>query len=511
MSRTIRFLANDRLIETESYGLVPSLDFIRKDLGLTGAKEGCREGDCGACSVLIGVRAADASSFSYRAHCSCVTSLAELDGRHLVTVEGLSAAGLPGSAGESVRLTPVMRAILEENGSQCGFCSPGFVIALTGLLLEGPPYTEERVLASIEGNLCRCTGYGAQKRAALRLARDFADLPADPFERLRLLVDAHVVPQSMLDFARGKALPVLKYSRDGDPPADPSAFNPTIGGGTDFLVRHPHPEREEFGEDYALLTREDALLRISLVEAEVGSPRLEIGAAVTWRDFFADPLVRRTIPSIASFEDLLASPLVRGQATIGGNIANASPVADITSMLIALGASVRLRGRGEGREVPLERLFLGYKKLDLREDTRREDTRREIIEAVLIPAAKPIEFFNFEKASKRGTLDIAAVNTAAVFETDRTEGGAIRITRARISAGGVAPVPLLLERTSSCLAGSSPGAQAAAEAADIAAAETTPIGDVRGSADYRRRVLRRLVIAHFVRLFPGSGAEEALL
>jgi len=518
---TIRFIANNSLVETESYGLRPALDFIRGELGLTGTKEGCREGDCGACSVLVGKRRARPEGgfeIDYRAQASCVMSLAELDGRHLVTIEGLAASGR-GKAGSAVsggaaELTPVMRAILDENGSQCGFCTPGFVVALTAFLLQGPPFTEERALSSIESNLCRCTGYGAQKRAALRLARDFAGLSADPTERIRSLVEASVVPSSLLGFALGELL--------FDRPPESAAARPArtkllLGGGTDFLVRHPHPEGEECAEGFALLSRDLPLGRVSLVggggpedlgasvrAAERGpvGPRLEVGAALSWREFFSDKLVRELVPSIALFEVLLASPLVRERATLGGNVGNASPVADMSSILIALGARSRLRDETGGeRELPLEDIFLGYKKLDLHAG--------EFIASFAIPADRQIILFNFEKASKREKLDIAAVNTAASFFLEEGSGTP-RIASARISAGGVAATPLLLKKTSAYLAGREPNAQTAAEAARIAAAEVSPIGDVRGSAEYRSRILYRFVIGHFVRLFPGCGAEEAL-
>ncbi len=505
---TIRFLANDGLVEADAKGLSPALDFIRGELGLTGTKEGCREGDCGACSVLVGSRRAPAGgglAVDYRAQASCVMSLAELDGRHLVTIEGLAGGASKGGAA----LTPVMRAILDENGSQCGFCTPGFVVALTAFLLQGPPFTQERALSSIESNLCRCTGYGGQKRAALRLARDFADLPADPLARIEALVEASAVPASVLGYATGKLLPPERSAAPAGTAARPSKPRLVLGGGSDFLVRHPHPGAGEYGEDFALLSRDESLRGIRLVEGgKAGAdgkagPRLEIGAAVTWREFFEDKLVRELVPSIASFEGLLASPLIRERATLGGNVANASPVADMSSMLIALGARARLRRIGDGgeRELPLESIFLGYKKLDLREG--------EIISSFAVPAALPFSLFNFEKASKRERLDIAAVNTAAAFFLERGSR-APRIESARISAGGVAATPLLLKEASAYLAGKEPNAQTASEAARLAASEASPIGDVRGSAEYRSRILFRSVIGHFIRLFPECGAEEAL-
>jgi xanthine dehydrogenase small subunit len=485
MNHTMRFLANDSVVETELWPGSPALDFIRRELGLTGTKEGCREGDCGACAVLVGRR--DSGSIRYLAMPSCLLALGELEDAHLVTIEGLR-SGARGAGG----LTPVMRALLDENGSQCGFCTPGFVISLTAFLLEGPPLTVGGALAAIEGNLCRCTGYGAIKRAAARLVRDFSSLPADYAERIAALESAGVVPRSLGAFARGELLPVGGSASAGSA-VDAGAL--VLGGGTDFYVRNPDPAGSPEARAPRLLDLEPALRRV-----ERRGTRLEIGAALSWREFFAAPEVRALAPGIERFEPELASILVRNRATLGGNVANASPIADATSMLVALDAAVRVESLSDptaAREFPLERLFLGYKKLDM--------AQGETITAFILPAAPPV-LFNFEKVAKRARLDIAAVNSAAalVVEGDR-------ITRARISAGGVAPTPLLLARTSAFLEGRRAEASTAREAARIAVSETSPIGDVRGSAEYRRTLLGRLVVAHFARLFPDSGIAEEVL
>jgi xanthine dehydrogenase small subunit len=518
----MRFLVNDNPVDTEKWALYPALDFIRGDLGLSGTKEGCREGDCGACAVLLGERgsASPGASFSYRAMPSCLLVLGELEGRHLVTIEGLSRPAFPARGGVEARLTPVMRAIAEANGSQCGFCSPGFVISLTAYLLNGGPLTIEGACSAIEGNLCRCTGYGAIKRAAERLVGEFLGLPAEPFARLEALAATGVLPPSCASFARGgfPEIAVAGSAGHGGAEAAEGASGsgtdraPTLalGGGSDYLVRNPEPEASSIGA-FALLDRAPELRRITR-EGE----RLAIGAALTWREFFASPELVGLVPGIGAFEGLLASPLVRERATLGGNIVNASPVGDLSSMLIALGAALRIEGPAGARELPIERLFLGYKKLDLAEG--------EIVSTVLVPATGAPRRFNFEKASKREKLDIAAVNTAAWIELegDGAAGGLAagglaagaasgrRIARARLSAGGVAPVPLLLAKASAYLEGKAVSAETAFEAARIAASEVAPIGDIRGSADYRRRVLERLVLAHFVSLFPGSGVEEAI-
>jgi xanthine dehydrogenase small subunit len=483
MKPITRFLANDSLVETELWPGSPALDFIRGELGLKGTKEGCREGDCGACAVLVGERVA--ASVRYRAMPSCLLALGELDGRHLVTIEGLRA----GAKGEIEGITPVMSAILEANGSQCGFCSPGFVVSLTAYLLNGHPLTVEGAIAAVEGNLCRCTGYGALRRAAASLVRDFAALPEDYLERIAALEGADVLPGSVGRYAHGELRPEA-------PSAMPEGASPArlvLGGGSDFYVRNPDPEPRE--KPPLFLGRDASMRRVARRGAS-----LELGAALTWREFFSDAEVRAAVPGIERFEAELASPLVRERATLGGNVANASPIADVASMLIALGAKVRITrasGGGHPRELPLERIFLGYKKLDL--------APGEIIAAFIVPAGRPLRF-NFEKVAKRARLDIASVNGAAAFEVDGE-----RITSARLSAGGVAPVPMLLERTSAFLAGKPADAATAREAARVAVSEAAPISDVRGSAEYRLTLLGRLVIAHFDRLFPGRGiAEEAL-
>lgn len=507
MSRTLRFLANDLVVETGDWAGRPALDFIRGDLGLTGAKEGCREGDCGACAVLVGERPLAGGSGAaavYKAVPSCILALGELEGRHLVTIEGLSAGAA--AAGLEKGLTPVMRAFLEENASQCGFCSPGFIISLTAWLLAGRRMDEEGALEAVEGNLCRCTGYGSIRRAASRILKEFADLPSEPAARLAALAKAGVVPASLEAFADGRLLPAAPAGSDGAAPAHAAASAPAagaapsggalpaagsplpaliLGGGTDFYVRNTDPEPRE---GFRLL---DADPRLKAIERR-GSV-LEVGAAVTVRDFFASPEVRAALAGVEAFEGRFASVLIRNRATLGGNVVNASPVADMTSILIALGASLRLERSGQApRELALERLYLGYKRLDL--------APGEIVAAFLIPVAGALRL-GFEKASKRKSLDIAAVNTAAALELDGR-----RITRARISAGGVAATPLLLEATSDLLAGREVSAATAVEAARSAVSEVSPIGDVRGSAGYRIRVLERLVLAHFVSLFPEDRA-----
>ncbi|HSV56680.1 MAG TPA: FAD binding domain-containing protein [Magnetospirillaceae bacterium] len=466
MKRRLRFRVNERLVDAEVLEETLTLDYLRRELGLTGSKEGCREGDCGACLVLLGRSGLDGPS--WRAVTSCLLALGDLDGCHVVTIEGIAAAGL----------TPVMEAFLDEGASQCGFCSPGFIVALTTFLVEGR-VDPVRALVSIEGNLCRCTGYGSIRRAAERLARDFAGLPAGLGDRLRALAERRVLPATLVDLMAVLPEPA------GLPSAAPGAL--TLGGGTDWFVRNPDPEP---AAEVAFIHRQPGL---DLIERK--GDFLEIGAAVTVRDFFENPLVAAHASGIGALEERVASLPIRNRATLAGNIVNASPVADMTVLLLALEARVRLRSARAVRELYLAEFFLGYKKTALAEG--------EFLEALLLPAADGPVLLSFEKVSKRESLDIATASTALGL---RAEGG--RIIRASLSAGGMAAVPFLARRASEFLVGREPDADTAREAARAALAECTPISDIRGSAGYRARLFERLVLAHFVRLFPERNLQK---
>ena len=509
MNQSLDFTLNDGPVRTSAARGTPLVDFLRGEAGLSGTKEGCREGDCGACAVLLGTRQVpstrtvpgtrQALGVRYRAVPSCLFALGEAQGCHIITIEGL-VSGAPDG------LTPVMRAFLQENASQCGFCSPGFIISLSAWLAQpGSAPDMAGAMAAIDGNLCRCTGYGAIRRAAARLCREFADLPADADARMQALVDAGVLPRSVLAFA---AAPAAGGTADSAaaPSADSTAAGTIVlGGGTDYYVRNPDPE-PSFAP--TLLARKSGFAGIT---GPQGGKDLVIGGATRVADFFASAEVRAAVPGIERFEGQFASTLIRNLATLGGNLANASPVGDLTAMLMALGATLELEDAANPadsvptapstRTVPIERFFIAYKKTALAEG--------QAIRAIRMPAGPRL--FSFEKASKRATLDIAAVNSGLSF---RLEGGVI--TDARLSAGGVAPVPLLLPKASALLEGAHADAGSAALAAlaravaATAEGEISPISDVRGSAEYRRRMTGRFVLAHFLRLFPDRGLAEEL-
>jgi xanthine dehydrogenase small subunit len=494
-----KILVNDRWVEPfEGLG-TPALDFIRGYLGLKGTKEGCREGDCGACAVLVGE--AGETAPDYRALPSCLLALGDLYGKHLVTIEGLG-----GRKEDPDGLTPVMRAFLEENASQCGFCTPGFIVSLTAWLCAPGPKDLAGAMAAVDGNLCRCTGYGSIRRAAERLVREFASLPEGKMERLEALVESGVLPASALAFAAQSAGAPATASA-GETSADGSSgaqlAGPVLGGGTDYYVRNPEP-----GEGFSpLLLRSFREYRGFAAVGDSAEPWLEIGAAATVAEFFENEAVRAALPGIEAYESQFASGLVRSLATIGGNLANASPVGDLSCILLGLGAALALGRPGQDlascRLLPLDQFFLGYKKTALAAD--------EAILAVRIPV-QPERRFSFAKIAKRGNLDIAAVNSALSFEI---EGG--RIRGARLSVGGAAPIPLCLRRAAAPMEGFDVEGAGAADLAALArtvgaeaAAEVKPMSDVRGSAAYRSRMTERLVLYNFLTAFKGSGIAEEL-
>ncbi len=501
----LRIYVNDRWIEPATGFGSPVLDLIRDELGLTGTKEGCREGDCGACAILVGEDQAG-TGLRYRALPSCLLAAGDLDGKHLITIEGLGSSAPDG-------LTPVMRAFLEENASQCGFCTPGFILALSAWLSRPGVPDIAGAMKAVDGNLCRCTGYGAIRRAAERLAREFADLPGEAGARLEALVERGVLPRSVIAYRGEKG---REAGADKPKKVPSSRGEVCVAGGTDFYVRNPDPD-PDFSP--TLLCSIPGLAGIEAVSRN-GKSWVRIGAATVASDFFSSPLVNAAVPGIGLFEEDFASSLVRDLATLGGNIANASPVGDLSSILLGLGAILELGSAASAakdiRLLPIEKFFLGYKKTALK--------KGELIVAVLIPGGGeasggqgvsgpgPSPRFSFEKISKRKHLDIAAVNTAMSF---RIEGG--RFRDVRLSAGGVAPTPVLLTKPTALMEGRAAEgldaktlASLASAVSGAAEAEVSPISDVRGSASYRKRMVGRLVLAHFLRFFGPEGIAKEL-
>ncbi len=466
MTAACQFYLNDEEVRTAEPAGTLVLDFVRR-AGLPGTKEGCREGDCGACVVLIGTL--EGARLVYRPVTSCLMPLGEAHGKHLVTVEGLNVEGL----------SPVQQAIVDEGATQCGFCTPGIVVSLTGYLMpEGVEIDGEGVKEALGGHLCRCTGYRSLKASLHHL-----QAAVGAGTGVAALVERGMLPAYFLEMpARLRAIP---------PPARPNgqaAPEVFIAGGTDIYVQQGevlpeapvhvlnlHPEMQG-------IARSDGFLRV--------------GALTTFEDFANHPDVRRIIPAIKDYMFLIASVQIRNRATLGGNVVNASPIGDMTILLLALEALLVLKDGGASRTVPLTAFYRGYKVLD--------KTPAEVLTEIRIPEPAPGTRINWEKVSKRTCLDIASVNSALRV---RCAGGVIEDVA--LAMGGVAPVPLFMAQTCAYLRGRPVSAETVEGAFAVAQQEIAPISDVRGSAAYKRLLVRQFLMAHFAKLFPEEINVEA--
>lgn len=434
-----------------------ALSFLRAN-GAVGTKEGCATGDCGACTAVV-VSLED-KRLAYQPINTCITPVSSLAGKLLITAEGLAE---PGGG-----LHPVQRAMVEEHGSQCGFCTPGFVMSLYAHLRNGCSADREDVLASIAGNLCRCTGYIPIVRAALRLrpadAKDWYSEHEQLIKRrLADLVRASVRPRS---------LPELERAWSKRPQARLVAGSTDLG--LDLTQRLAEP-------DLILIDELPALRGI-----KASKNGWTIGAATTWAE--CERELAPAIPGLAELLHRFGSPPIRAQATVGGNIANGSPVADGPPVFLALGCRLVLQRDGKRREIALEDFYLGYRQTALR--------AREFIHSIKLRRPPANAIFDVYKVSKRKEDDIAAVCGAF----NLTVSGRQRIIKsARIAYGGMAAIPLRAARCEAALLGQPFTEATIVEAAAALEDDYQPLSDIRASADYRMLVARNLLHRLFLR------------
>ncbi len=468
MNRAIPLLLNNEIVTLDEAPGRTVLSWLRETRELTGTKEGCAEGECGACAVLLGEWTGD--DMNYRAVPACLLPMGELSGRHLLTVEGLNPA---------TGLTPIQRALVDQGAPQCGFCFPGIVLSLTGFFLSSNDLSVSDAITALDGNICRCTGYASILRAITSLTEEYAPLLDSSLPRSEQLVAWGILPNSVFD------APGLLAGLEA-----PLSTGPTLlGGGTDLIVQRG---TELPMADVSFLSRRPELRGIRLDD-----DALVMGGGTTLEELRTSSTVADLVPAFTSMATVFASTLVRHRATVAGNLVNASPIGDLSVLLLALGAELDLIGESSERQLPLAEFFLGYKDLALAD--------REIIRSVRVPRSISEWSVSFEKVSQRRALDIASVNSAAAFVM---ENG--RFTDARISMGGVAPVPLLLKDTVEYLIGSEVTPEVVLKAADIMDGEIAPIDDVRGSATYKRLLARRVLMAHVLKLAPELVRFEEL-
>ncbi|SFU07330.1 xanthine dehydrogenase small subunit [Mesorhizobium sp. YR577] len=474
----IRFLLNGEDVALSQVAPDETLlDYLRLRRSLRGSKEGCAEGDCGACTVLVG-RMTD-GKLVYESVNACIRFLGSLDGCHVVTIEHLR--------GEAGKLHPVQQAMVDFHGSQCGFCTPGFVMSLYGLWMKEPEPADAAIEKALQGNLCRCTGYEAIMRAA-RAISSYGKVAKDP-----LAVERAAVMKKLVALRDGLRVEIGTEKHRLIVPADVDDFasileseqKPTIvAGSTDvglWVTKHMRDI-----SPVVFIGHLDGLRKISEKDGVVS-----IGAGVTYTEVFST--LSKRIPALGPLIDRIGGEQVRNMGTIGGNIANGSPIGDTPPPFIALGASLTLRKGKARRTIPLEEFFIAYGKQDRQPG--------EFVEAVHVPVPAQGSHFAVYKITKRRDEDITAALGAFLLTLAR-DGTVASI---RIAYGGMAATPKRASAVEAALTGK-PWTEAAVEAAMTKYAEDfTPLTDMRATAEYRMLAARNLLMRFFAETQGGKA------
>ena len=476
MTQMIRFFLNGHRQDVQIRPDTTVLEWLRGEARLKGTKEGCAEGDCGACSVLIGadmdaIAQADTASgatqsnkndgvFRYRAVNSCILTMGQLDGKALVTVEGL----------KTTQLHPVQAAMAENGSSQCGFCTPGIVMSLSGLAADcastGTKADDQLIHDTLAGNLCRCTGY----RPIVEAARKVIAEGGAPVAQLLSASLQHIRPQSGFShngstYHQPQTLKELVEMRAQYPQSL------LLAGGTDLGVA-----LADYHSDWDEVISTAHVRELREIREDATSFRF--GAAVTWAEVLK--AIGNHYPSLTILLRRFGSVQIRNQGTIGGNIGTASPIGDGAPALIGLGALIELVGPNGSRTLPLEDFFLDYRKTELRGD--------EVIASLTLPKLTADQDYRVYKISKRYDQDISTV--CGAFRITRENG---IVADARIAFGGMAAIPKRVKSAEQVLTGKALDGDAVAACAQAIATELNPLSDWRGSAEYRLIVAQNLI------------------
>ena len=475
-SEPVRFILDGKVITDNDVAPTTTLlQYLRDTLGRTGTKEGCAEGDCGACTVVEGELCAD--GIKYRAVNSCIRFVPTFDGKEVVTVESLKSP--------TGKLHPVQQAMVDCHGSQCGFCTPGFVMSLFGLYLDDAAPSRGKTVDSLSGNLCRCTGY----RPIIDAAAAAATMPEpDKWSRCDAHSDAR--RRQLLSIARTASLTLDSGAGYAAPR--------TVDELASLYRQHPDALLLAGGTDIGLwVTKQMRALPYLIYLGDVAGlgmitesdNAISIGASVRLNEAY--DAICAHYPSLAELYNRFASLPIRNSGTFCGNVANGSPIGDSMPILLALGASVVLRCGSRTRTLPLDKFYLGYQKTDLQPG--------EFIAAVNVPILTDTPHVNTIVASykiaKRFDQDISAVCGGYVLQI---ENGFI--ASASIAYGGMAAIPLRASHTESALVGQPWSEASFLIARSAMAIDYQPLSDMRATADYRLQVagnlLRRLYLEH---------------
>jgi len=477
VTNTVRFVLDGRIVEAQGVRRTTTvLDYLREDLHRTGTKEGCAEGDCGACVVMVGELNPEGTAIDYVAVNSCIQLLPSLDGKSVKTVESLKDA--------NGVLHPVQQAMVDCHGSQCGFCTPGIVMSLVNLVQTNTSPSRQQINDALSGNLCRCTGYkpivdaavqACSHKPALKL-QDQADVPLlKEIARAKsptLSLDGEIIVQ-----------PVVR-TRKGNEFVSPA----TLGEVADYLVKNPQTTLLAGSTEIGLqvnkqFSRPEHIMYLGNVrelrEVQESPKAWRIGAMVSLEEVLA--LTRSVYPDFAEVLRRFGSPPIRSTATLAGNIANGSPIGDSMPCLMALGADLILRRGNKTRTVALDQFYTGQKQNVLQPG--------EFIEAIELPKPQPGQVFRAHKVSKRFEQDISA--TCAAITYTLAQG---KLTQVRLAYNGLAPSPCRAPKLEAVLEGKRPSEVKAADLDAAIAASFTARDGLRATWTYRALVARNLVL-----------------
>ncbi|WP_336803329.1 xanthine dehydrogenase small subunit [Erwinia aphidicola] len=465
----IQFLLNQRLVsEQEIDPNLTVLNYLRQNQRRCGTKEGCASGDCGACTVTLG--RVENGKMHYETVNSCLTFVSSLQGKQLISVEDLR---------QPEGLHPVQQAMVDCHASQCGFCTPGFVMSLFTLQKQGSA-NHQQIEQALAGNLCRCTGYrpivaAAQQACAAPVSDSFQQQEAATVERLLALQNSEM----------------QEIARQGNHCLLPK----TIGQLSAALLANPQARLLAGGTDLALqVTQQHQALPLmialghvdELKQCEIGSEEIVLGAGASLHHCWQ--LLSAEIPVFSQLLERFASLQIRHQGTLGGNIANASPIGDTPPMLLALDAELLLQRGDEMRRVAISEFFLGYRKTALRAG--------EFIRAIVIAKTAAGRNFRAWKVSKRLEDDISAVFAAFTLQTDAQNC----VSHVRIAFGGMAAIPQRALRCEQLLLGQPLTLCAIEQACKALEQEFQPLSDFRASAAYRLQLAKNLLRRYYADL-----------
>lgn len=445
----------------------PLSDYVRYNQGLIGTKVVCAEGDCGACTVLLGKR--NGNRLDYQVVNSCIQYVFQLDCTHVVTVEGLKHRN---------QLHPVQQAMIDHFGSQCGYCTPGFVVALAGLLENQKSLSEPQVKDALTGNLCRCTGYRSIINAAMSIRPRTVRPLAEWFPETELLYQFEQNAKTSISIETSGTQRRFFNPITSSEAIALKALNPeatVISGGTDLAV--------QMNKDRIAPMTIISLSNVSdLQEIKKLDGFFYVGAKATWTDLQA--AVGPEIPQLQKIIEVFASPQIKNVGTLAGNIANASPIADSVPFLYVMEACVELTGKNGSRWVSIDDFYKGYKVTAMESD--------ELITQVRIPVLRDQQNLRLYKISKRKDLDISTFTAAFLVEV---KDGVIQDIR--MAVGGVGPVVLRLTETENHLKGKAWEKKIFQGAATLALGEVVPLSDVRASQKYRWLLAKNTILKFF--------------